>query len=300
MIYSKTENTYKRLQIIHILSYINIIFCSFIFLYTFLILCWLFLGNNIGDFLFFFEGLCLIFTTFLPMAIIVLWAKFIGTDIDISNKKDRPVPFIIGTISYGIGFLVLAALNAPAFITIFVLCYTCNTFIMLLISFFWKISIHTTGLIGPASALIVVFGIYGIFLGLILPILIWSRVIQKKHTMAQAVVGGVLAYILTIGELYAYMNFFNLSIPHIMPLTEVCCIALSLVVFPIILAILGALKDKGYNTQIIFIILAILAIVLFAIFAPLNALISLILCCIISLLITLYAGENFSWYRAIK
>lgn len=35
MIYSKTENTYKRLQIIHILSYINIIFCSFIFLYTF-------------------------------------------------------------------------------------------------------------------------------------------------------------------------------------------------------------------------------------------------------------------------
>lgn len=67
-----------------------------------------------------------------------------------------------------------------------------------------------------------------------------------------------------------------------MPLTEVCCIALSLVVFPIILAILGALKDKGYNTQIIFIILAILAIVLFAIFAPLNALISLILCCIIS------------------
>ena len=61
------------------------------------------------------------------MAIIVLWAKFIGTDIDISNKKDRPVPFIIRTISYGIGFLVLAALNAPAFITIFVLCYTCNT-----------------------------------------------------------------------------------------------------------------------------------------------------------------------------
>ena len=46
------------------------------------------------------ELISLIFTSALPLAIILLWAKRIGTDRDISNRSDRYMPLIIGIISY--------------------------------------------------------------------------------------------------------------------------------------------------------------------------------------------------------
>ena len=42
------------------------------------------------------ELISLIFTSALPLAIILLWAKRIGTDRDISNRSDRYMPLIIG------------------------------------------------------------------------------------------------------------------------------------------------------------------------------------------------------------
>ena len=52
------------------------------------------------------ELISLVFSSILPMAIILGWAKKIGTDKDISNRTDRFVPLIVGITSYFIGFLV--------------------------------------------------------------------------------------------------------------------------------------------------------------------------------------------------
>lgn len=267
---------------------------------AFIILCWVFLADDPFKFAV-VEIICLIFTSVASMAIILIWAKKLNTDKDISNREDRPVPLIVGSVSYFIGFLVLLFINAPPIITYLLLCYTCNTLIVMIISTKWKISIHTTGLIGPASALILVLGKWGIILGLLLPIVIWSRVTLKKHTMAQAVVGGLNAYFLTIAEIFLFIYLFNLPTYHVAPLAEIVCIVFALVVSPTILAILGHLKENNPNrkTKAIFYILMIIAFIIFALIGIDYAII-FIIALAVTLFITWYGGENFAWYRAIK
>ena len=119
------------------------------------------------------ELISLVFSSLLPMAIILGWAKKLGTDKDISNRTDRFVPLMVGIASYFIGFLTSLIVNVSNFLSILLLCYAVNTFIVILITTKWKISVHTTGLSGPVGALILLIGPFGAIFGIIYPILIW-------------------------------------------------------------------------------------------------------------------------------
>ena len=249
------------------------------------------------------ELISLIFTSVLPMAIIMHWARKLDTDKDISNKEDRFIPLIVGVVSYFIGFLIALILGVSNFLIVLILCYTVNTFIVMLITIKWKISIHTTGLTGPVAALIMLLGPIGALFGLLYPILIWSRFTLKKHTMAQAIAGGVFGLIMTVLEAYLYMNLLNLPVSNLVPLGECMWIIFGIIFAPILLGILTILNDNGVangTTRKIFYSIDILAIVIFMIIAPESALMSLVLTTIVSILISCFGGENFSWFRAIK
>ncbi len=249
------------------------------------------------------ELISLIFTSILPMAIIMHWARKLDTDKDISNKEDRFIPLIVGVVSYFIGFLIALILGVSNFLIVLILCYTVNTFIVMLITIKWKISIHTTGLTGPVAALIMLLGPIGALFGLLYPILIWSRFTLKKHTMAQAIAGGVFGLIMTVLEAYLYMNLLNLPVSNLVPLGECMWIIFGIIFAPILLGILTILNENGVangTTRKIFYSIDILAILIFMIIAPESALMSLVLTTIVSILISCFGEENFSWFRAIK
>ena len=247
------------------------------------------------------ELISLIFASILPMAIIMHWARKLDTDKDISNREDRFIPLIVGVVSYLIGFVIALILGVSNFLIVLILCYAVNTFIVMLITTKWKISIHTTGLTGPVAALIMLLGPIGALIGLLYPILIWSRFTLKKHTMAQAIAGGVFGLIMTVLEAYLYMDLLNMPVYNLVPLGECLWIILGLIFAPIVLGILTILNDNGNkNTKAIFYTLSILVILFFICFAPSSALITLILETIASILISYFGGENFSWFRAIK
>ena len=247
------------------------------------------------------ELISLIFASILPMAIIMHWARKLDTDKDISNREDRFIPLIVGVVSYLIGFVIALILGVSNFLIVLILCYAVNTFIVMLITTKWKISIHTTGLTGPVAALIMLLGPIGALIGLLYPILIWSRFTLKKHTMAQAIAGGVFGLVMTVLEAYLYMDLLNLPVYNLVPLTECLWIILGLVFAPVLLGILTILKDDGINhTKAIFYLLCFLAIIFFLSFGPQSALITLILAVITSILVSYFGGENFSWFRAIR
>ncbi|MBR5503658.1 MAG: hypothetical protein IKV87_04370 [Methanobrevibacter sp.] len=248
------------------------------------------------------ELISLIFASILPMAIIVYWAKRIDTDKDISNREDRFAPLIIGTISYLIGFVISLFLDVHPFLTVLLLCYTVNTLIVMIITSQWKISIHTTGLTGPIAALIMLLGGFGAVLGIIYPALIWSRVTLKKHTMAQAIAGGVFGYVFTVGESYLYMKLLGFSVSNLVGIKECFWIILGLIACPIILGICGLLEKRGIESIIrrkLFHLLAFLGFAIFYFYAPFSATLSLVLISIASILVTVYAGDAFSWHRGI-
>lgn len=252
---------------------------------------------NLGKFIT-LELISLVFTSILPMAIIVYWAKRLNTDKDISNRQDRFMPLIIGIISYFIGVLVCLVLNADIFMTLLLLCYTVNTGIVLLITTKWKISVHTTGLSGPIAALILLLGPFGAVFGVIYPIVIWSRVLLKKHTMAQAICGGVQGFFLAVLEMYLYIYVFNIEITGIIPLEMSIFYILAIIATPVVLGILSYISIR--NSGMVFIASEIVLFIVFLFLMPFDVFIIFALITLTSILISYYAGEDFVWFRILK
>ncbi len=244
------------------------------------------------------ELISLVFASVLPMAIIITWAKILNTDKDISNRQDRFKPLIIGIISYFIGFLVSLYLNADNFLTILLLCYATNTFIVMLITFKWKISVHTTGLSGPVGALILLLGPLGALFGLIYPLLIWSRVLLKKHTLAQAICGAVQGFFLTVIEMYLYSYLLNLPLTNIVSLSSSILYIMAIIITPIILGLLSYSTIK--NKKISFYMLEIIFVVLFLAIMPIDVSMIFIIVSVTSVLISYFAGPEFVWFNVLK
>ena len=252
---------------------------------------------NVSKFLV-LEVISLIFSSILPMAIILFWAKKLGTDKDISNRQDRFIPLIVGIISYFIGFSISLTLKLDYFLTLLLLCYCVNTFIVMLITFKWKISVHTTGLSGPVGALILLLGPVGALLGIIYPILIWSRVLLKKHTLAQAICGAVQGFFLTVLEMYLFMVLFNMPIDGLVGLENSILFILAIIATPVLLGFLSYSDVK--NSKGVFYITEIILLVLFSVFTPLDVVIIYLLVSITSILVSYFAGEEFVWFRVLK
>lgn len=242
------------------------------------------------------ELISIIFTSILPMAIIIYWAKKSGNDRDISNRQDRFTPLIVGTFSYFIGFLICLYFRLNDFLTFLLLCYTINTFIVMLITTKWKISIHTTGLSGPVCALIILLGPIGALFGLLYPLVIWSRVTLKKHTMSQAITGGVQGFILTAVEMFLFILIFNLNVGNVYPLYHVIGFILAIVFTPVVLGILSYIN---FNNPLIFYLIEIIGLGFFIAVTPIDVTVIFILTSIVSVAISYYAGKKFKWYDII-
>ena len=142
------------------------------------------------------------FSALLPIMTMVIWSKKKNVDLDMPEKENRNVPLVIVILIYFIGFLILVALNAPLLTSVLMFCYFSNTLIVYFINKYWKISVHSMGVAGPTTALIFAFGPVGSILGLILPLVMWSRVYLKKHTVTQVIAGAILGFLLTTTQLF--------------------------------------------------------------------------------------------------
>ena len=242
------------------------------------------------------ELISLIFTSALPLAIILLWAKRIGTDRDISNRSDRYMPLIIGIISYIIGFMICIIFNLDHFLTALLLCYATNTGVVLLFTIKWKISVHTTALSGPVAALILLLGPLGAIFGVIYPVLIWSRVLLKKHTLAQAISGGVQGFFLTVLEMYLFIYLLNLQVVPLVSLFDSILYILAIIATPVIL---GILSYANIFSKTVFIIAEIIALALFYVFTPISVFLIFVIVSLTSILISLYAGDDFIWHKVL-
>ena len=237
------------------------------------------------------ELISLVFASILPMAIILFWAKKLNTDKDISNRQDRFTPLIVGIVSYFIGFLISLFVNLDNFLTLLLLCYSVNTGVVLLITFKWKISVHTTGLSGPVGALILLLGPFGAVFGILYPLMIWSRVLLKKHTLSQAICGGVQGFFLTVVEMYLFMNLLNLPVTGIISLPSSILYILAIIATPINLGIVYYYEFE--NQTIALFAFEIIAFFILCTFGYENILIIFLIITLVSLLIAYLARDDF-------
>ena len=160
--------------------------------------------------------ICLLFGTFLPLTAALMWIKSKNLDLDVSDKDERTFPLLFGALSYIIGIIMLFMAGAPTVAAILMLCYLTNIILTIFVTFFWKISVHSMGIAGPAAAITFIFGYPGLLFGFPLIMVMWSRVYLNQHTPAQVIVGAVTSFAVTWMQFrlcMTYIPYLSLRIP---------------------------------------------------------------------------------------
>ena len=102
-------------------------------------------------------------TAILPVSILPLLYQFkIIKTFQLENPRERVIPMLITVFFYYMGFLLMKKLGIPAILNKFILASIISVLLASIVSYFWKISIHTMamgGVTGILTALSLKFGI---------------------------------------------------------------------------------------------------------------------------------------------
>lgn len=147
----------------------------------------------------------LISLAIIPAVIWILWAKIKNQKWDIPDRNGRIVPLTIMVI-YGFVLVIIE----PNFLTKF---YLTNVLSLLIITSFWKISIHCYGLSAIIVALIkfnqicnnLLYFVVFIYMGFLI-FTMWSRIYLEKHTPLQVIMGTLLGFGQNLIFLYFFAN----------------------------------------------------------------------------------------------
>lgn len=157
--------------------------------------------ENSGTILF----ICFIFSNLIPITTVLLLKK-LGkiTDLDASQKEQRSLPLTLGIIYAGIAYLILNTIDADPLVKGLMFCYMTNSVLIILITRYWKISIHAWGVGAPLAALWIAGFHYFIPAVSILTAVSYARVVLKAHTILQVVIGSILGVAVTYIQLILF------------------------------------------------------------------------------------------------
>ena len=120
------------------------------------------------------------------------------TDVDVSLRTQRTGPFFFGIVSTVLGLLILNTTHGPKNLQTLLLITTLSGMIMMIITFWWKISIHASSLAGAITVLSSLYGSIVLPAYLLVVLLGWSRVTLRRHTLAQVIAGSIISIILPV------------------------------------------------------------------------------------------------------
>jgi membrane-associated phospholipid phosphatase len=126
----------------------------------------------------------------------VVWSVMRGqiTDIHIRLREQRRRPLLVTLICAGVGWLVLVVGAAPAGMTTVAATLWLQVVVIFFVTLRWKISVHTAAAAGGATLIWTLLGTALPFL-LVVPLIAWSRVRLRHHTLPQTLAGALLGSI---------------------------------------------------------------------------------------------------------
>lgn len=149
--------------------------------------------------------LYLLLTVALPLAFIG-WLRRRGrvSDLDLSVRQERILPLFVTLAAMVAGWLILHWAVAPRLLLAFAAFNAAQVALFLLISLFWKISMHTTAVAALAVIVGFVLGDAALLLFPIVPLVGWSRLRLRRHTLGQAVAGALLGILMCLTIIQTY------------------------------------------------------------------------------------------------
>jgi membrane-associated phospholipid phosphatase len=145
----------------------------------------------------------IMFTAIIPyVAILVLYKTGKVSDLQIPKRKERLLPLIIVNICVIAGFFVLVYMQPEKLLLSVYMIYLLVLPAISLITLFWKISFHASYITLFSIVYMVVFGKWAVLTILLIPLVGWSRIKLKRHTLAQVLGGIALIGIISLTVFY--------------------------------------------------------------------------------------------------
>ncbi|MDE7077555.1 MAG: hypothetical protein K2O55_03120 [Alistipes sp.] len=145
-------------RISHALSWALHPFLLPLYAVTYLLTCTAFAYYPAGM-KFYFGWVIVLYAAVIPMLTLGL-LRSLGriSDWRVDERRERWQPLLIGTVCYVLCAVTLARIPSAAFLRKFMLAAACCEGMCLVVSFYWKISLHLTAM-GAAVALLVIMSV---------------------------------------------------------------------------------------------------------------------------------------------
>ncbi len=152
-------------------------------------------------------GYTVLFLAIITLFIFYCVYKKIFTDMDVSKREQRPLLFVVGllvTVVYLVGLLFL---GGPAVLFLITFGVVIGIAFASIINIYLKASIHVATISALMLAIVFAYGNSAYGLLLLIPLVAWSRLKTKRHTLQETIVGAILGVVLSL-LVYILMKLF--------------------------------------------------------------------------------------------
>ncbi|GHO89392.1 hypothetical protein [Dictyobacter formicarum] len=126
------------------------------------------------------------------------------TDHHVSQREQRFVPLFFGLTCMLLSFACLYALHASPILVATVVAVIVACGISLIVTRYWKISLHLVGMAGAVTVFVLLFGPRWLALSPLVFLVGWARWQVRAHTVLQAIAGTCLAVFVTVATFHLF------------------------------------------------------------------------------------------------
>ncbi|HOT90799.1 MAG TPA: hypothetical protein PLJ78_04270 [Anaerolineae bacterium] len=147
-------------------------------------------------------GVYVMMAMVIPM-LFLIWQVRHGqvTDLDVQLREQRKGSLLVTIAGFGLSWLVMHVGGAPPTLTAMAGAGCVQWLIIFAITLRWKISAHTTSAAGVTVLILRVFGLAAAPLVVSVPLIAWSRVKLRRHTLGQTLAGILLGSGVIVGAI---------------------------------------------------------------------------------------------------
>ena len=162
-----------------------------------LLIAWL-SSNSLKEF-FLWALTFIFFVGLLPMVFIYINVKRGNiNDFSLTERTQRGGTLLTSTMGSLLLVLVYKFISVPSSLFCLAIILTIISLVFYLITNYWKISLHAGSFTGMVVLASIVISPYSLFFLLLIPVIAWARVRLHRHTIAQTLVGALVAATLVL------------------------------------------------------------------------------------------------------
>ncbi len=147
------------------------------------------------------------FLSVITIFIMIMVRKGVFSNMDVSKREQRPLLYGVSAVMMLFYVYGLYYYHSPKLLYSIAIGLVLGIIVGSIINTRLKVSIHVSTVTALIFSMSVVFGGW-YYLGLILiPIMIWARVVLRRHTIPETIVGALMGILLSVGVYWIYHTF---------------------------------------------------------------------------------------------